>query len=81
MTITMETRIPCHLCGYQTKSIKVVSARVNKGSLRTWGGLGWREHRCPECRGTIMNAHPERWWLDPESQTKVDAYREKRGWS
>jgi hypothetical protein len=81
MTITMLTRIPCHLCGYQTHCLKVVTARVNKNSIRTWNGVGARDRTCNECREPQFMAAWTRWWLDDESQAKVDAYREKRGWS
>jgi hypothetical protein len=61
--------------------------RINKGSLRAArGALTWLE--CPECGPWGARRHPvgvpqygDRWRLDAASQTVVDAYRVRKGWT
>ena len=81
MTVTLEARTPCWLCGYQHRIVQVSSIRVNKNSIRTLGNrlicLG--THVCPEC-GELNRGEPAaiRFRMDPDDLAKVRAYQLRR---
>lgn len=85
MTVTLEARTPCLLCGYQHQVIQVSHVRINRHSMRTLGNglISLGGHHCPEC-GTenaasgIVPISPMR--LHPADEAKVRAYQVRKGW-
>jgi len=83
MTVTLESRHPCQLCGYQHRIIHVTGIRINKRSIVTKGGLvSVGERVCPEC-GTANDGASAvtRFRMWPEDEAKVNAYRRQKGWA
>ena len=81
MTITLEGRIRCSLCGYQIRLLAFPSVRVNKRSLRQEPGnyMCWGPGFCEEC-GTD-NYHVRaavRYRLHPTSAAEIEEYRARR---
>lgn len=81
VTVTLEARSPCLLCGYQIRCLSFPSVRVNKRSLRQMPGsyMCWRPGLCEEC-GTD-NHHVVarvRYLMRPESAAEIDEYRARR---
>ncbi len=71
----------CGLCGYRLRGLMLGSFRVNKGSLRSTNvPIQVMPRVCPECRTETPDTC-ERWVLSAESQAKVAAIRERKGWA
>lgn len=71
----------CGLCGYRLRGLMLGSFRVNKDSLKSLRpSLTFLERVCPECH-TEAPQTCERWVLSTESQAKVAAIRERKGWA
>jgi hypothetical protein len=81
MTVTLEARSPCLLCGYHIRCLIFPPVRVNKRSLRQTPGnyLTCGPGQCEEC-GTenYWVAATLRYWLTAESKREVEAYRTAR---
>jgi hypothetical protein len=81
VTVTMKYRGTCAQCGVRLRGIYVASVRVNKASLRTTrGGLMAVDRTCFECGAPNYDGGGT-WALDAESQAKVAAARERKGWA
>lgn len=59
MTVIFLLRSICPLCGCRLRGLETRRVRVNARTLRTTAqpGIGYREHRCPECRWPA----PDQW--------------------
>lgn len=75
MTVTLEARMPCTVCGYRLRVIITGSARVNKRSLRLSHTLSASDRECPECGEPVWQIAWDRARLRPEDAAKVEAYR------
>jgi hypothetical protein len=83
VNVIVEGREPCLFCGFEVRWIMSTGVRINKRSMRTDGKniIAQLDHQCPECgRAQMSDMGPLRWVFAPESQVRVDEYREKRGW-
>jgi hypothetical protein len=81
MTITLEARTPCLLCGYQIRCLAFPSVRITKRSLRQQRGnyLRWGPGLCEECGTDNFHVRATvRYQLHPESVTEVEEYRTQR---
>jgi hypothetical protein len=83
VNVSMRYRGTCGLCGFRLRGVYVCSVRVNKASLRTTHpSICAVDRACPECAfPNAMVPREERWALDADSQTRVDAYRARKGWA
>jgi hypothetical protein len=78
MFLTLEGRVPCVLCGYRIRCLRMNTFRINKRSMRSQGtGLCWMERSCPEC-GTANHSEPSTYVISATDRPKVAAYRAKR---
>ena len=81
MTITLEGRIRCSLCGYQIRCLAFPSVRVNKRSLRQEPGnyMCWGPGFCEECGTDNYRVEAKvRYRLHPKSAAEIAAYRARR---
>ena len=81
MTITLEGRIRCSLCGYQIRLLAFPSVRVNKRSLRQEPGnyLCWGPGFCEECGTSNYGVRAAvRYQMHPKSAAEIDEYRARR---
>jgi hypothetical protein len=82
MTVFLEFRTPCALCGYRLRGWQCRTIRINKHSLRTTdrAGLGAYDRACPECSWPADGAPWTFAGLGRADRVKVDAARARRGW-
>ena len=81
VTITLEGRVPCVLCGCQIRVLAFPSVVVNKRSIRQQPGnyMCWGAGCCPECGTDNQQATGSvRYRLTADSLAEVEAYRAQR---
>lgn len=84
MTVILEGREPCPVCGWQVTWMFTSTIRINKHSIRSTGGKSivvQLHHSCLEC-GTPLRSDsgPHRWYFTPRDRAAIDDYRRARGW-
>jgi len=80
VTVTLETRSRCQLCGYLHRVVMSAAVVVSKCSMRTTGPMlgGFQYPSCPECgtpAGRASVAPRTAYVVVPEDAARVAEYR------
>lgn len=78
MTLSLEARSRCHMCGYWLAVHIAGTARISKRSMRLRAPLFASPRSCPECGEPVHQLAWDKARLTPESQAEVEAYRARR---